>query len=178
MVGTPLSLKITKRTNQLRSMEKWEGKVSSTLTKANANQIWPLFIDFFNFHKWFPNLSTCYGVHGTNGEVGGTRYCAGSSLPNKDGDADQVSWSKERLVAVDHENMAMSYEMVDCNVGFKSYLSTIRVVGGDGKGCVIEWLFSVNPIDGLTYEDLFQRYQTRLDQTTKKMEDSLVQNNG
>ncbi|KAI3743588.1 hypothetical protein L1987_61298 [Smallanthus sonchifolius] len=156
-------------------MAKWEGKVSSTLSKASANQIWPLFIDFFNFHKWFPNMSTCYGVHGTNGEVGGTRYCAGFSLPNEDGGADQVSWSKERLVAVDHEKMTMSYEMVDCNVGFKSYLSTIKIVCGDGEGCEVEWSFDVNPLEGLTYEDLVQKYQNGLDKTTKKMEDGLVQ---
>ncbi|KAK9068383.1 hypothetical protein SSX86_012496 [Deinandra increscens subsp. villosa] len=159
--------------------EKWEGKVSTTLTKASADQIWPLFIDFFNFHKWFPNVSTCYGVHGTNGEVGGTRYCAGFSLPNKDGGANQVSWSKERLVAVDREKMSMSYEMVDCNVGFESYLSTIKIACGDGgQGCVVEWSFVVNPVEGLKYEDLVQKYQTGLDQTTKKMEDDLYHNNG
>ncbi|XP_076949999.1 lachrymatory-factor synthase-like [Bidens hawaiensis] len=159
------------------SMAKWEGKVSSTLTKANANQIWPLFIDFFNFHKWFPTLSTCYSVHGTNGEVGGTRYCVTSSLPNEDGGPDHVSWSKERLVAVDHENMLMSYEMVDCNIGFKSYLSTIKIVPGDAEGFVVEWSYVVNPIDGLTYDVLLEKYQIGLDQTTKKMEDALVQSN-
>lgn len=157
------------------SMTKWEGKVSSTLTKANANQIWPFFIDFFNFHKWFPNLSTCYGLHGTNGEVGATRYCSGSSLPNEDGAS--TSWSKERLVAVDHDKMSMSYDMVDCNiVGFKSYVSTIKVVHGDGhdEGCAVEWSFVVNPVEGLTYEHLVQKYQSGLDQTCKKMEDHLV----
>ncbi|KAK1425981.1 hypothetical protein QVD17_14648 [Tagetes erecta] len=155
-------------------MAKWEGKVRSSLTKANAHQIWPFFIDFFNFHKWFPTLSTCYGVHGTNGQVGGTRYCAGFSLPNE---ADQVSWSKERLVAVDHEKMSMSYEMLDCNVGFDSYLSTIKVVcGDDDEGCVVEWSFVVNPVEGLRYEDLLHKYQTGLDQTCNKMEDALLQN--
>ncbi|KVH99841.1 lachrymatory-factor synthase [Cynara cardunculus var. scolymus] len=157
-------------------MAKWEGKVSATLTKASADQIWPLFKDFFNFHKWFPNMSICYGVHGVNGEVGGVRYCSGFSLPNQDGGVDNVSWSKERLVAVDSKQMSMSYEMVDCNVGFKSYLSTIKVVpSGGAKGCVVEWLFAVDPVEGLTYEVLYQKYQDGLDQTTKKMEDGLVQ---
>ncbi|CAH1442213.1 unnamed protein product [Lactuca virosa] len=128
------------------SVAKWEGKVSTTVTKASADEIWPLFIDFFNFHNWFPNMSTCYGVHGVNGEVGGIRYCAGFSLPTEDGSAEQnCSWSKERLVAVDRNKMSMSYEMVDCNVGFKSYLSTLK------------------------------KYQDGLDQTAKKMEDSFVQ---
>ncbi|KAI3512247.1 hypothetical protein L1887_19559 [Cichorium endivia] len=157
-------------------MAKWEGKVSTTLTQASADQIWSLFIDFFNFHNWFPNMSTCYGVHGVNGEVGGVRYCAGFSLPNEDGGADQCSWSKERLVAVDRTEMSMSYEMVDCNVGFKSYLSTVKVVRGGDEGCVVEWSFSVDPVEGLTYEYLVQRYQDGLDQTTKKMEAALVKN--
>ncbi|PWA56554.1 hypothetical protein CTI12_AA417710 [Artemisia annua] len=157
------------------SMAKWEGKVTTTLTKASANEIWPLFIDFFNFHKWFPNLSTCYGVHGLNGDVGATRYCAGFALPNNDGSIEQVSWSKERLVAVDTNQMSMSYEMVDCNVGFKSYLSTIKIVPTGAKGCVVEWSFEVDPVEGLTYEFLVQKYQNGLDQATKKMEDALVQ---
>nr|XP_043612048.1 lachrymatory-factor synthase-like [Erigeron canadensis] len=147
--------------------------VSSSLTKATANQIWLLFIDFFNFHKWFPNLSTCYGVQGTNGEVGCIRYCAGSSLPNEDGGVDKASWSKERLVAVDPKQMSMSYEMVDCNVGFKSYLSTIKVVSNGANGCVVNWSFSINPIEGLTYVYLVEKYQNGLDQATKKMEDAL-----
>ncbi|CAI9267841.1 unnamed protein product [Lactuca saligna] len=158
------------------SVAKWEGKVSTTVTKASANEIWSLFIDFFNFHNWFPNMSTCYGVHGVNGEVGGVRYCAGFSLPTEDGSAEQnCSWSKERLVAVDRNKMSMSYEMVDCNVGFKSYLSTLKVVGGGDEGCVIEWLFAVDPVEGLTYDYLLQKYQDGLDQTAKKMEDSFVQ---
>ncbi|KAL4560284.1 hypothetical protein LXL04_032434 [Taraxacum kok-saghyz] len=163
------------------SVAKWEGKVSTTLTKASADQIWSLFIDFFNFHKWFPNMSICYGVHGVNGEVGGVRYCAGFSLPNEDGGAEQNSWSKERLVAVDRNELSMSYEMVDCNVGFTSYLSTVKVVrgggngGGGGGGCVIEWSFDVNPVEGLTYEYLVQKYQDGLDQTAMKMEDALVE---
>ncbi|XP_071688452.1 lachrymatory-factor synthase-like [Rutidosis leptorrhynchoides] len=161
---------------EISSMAKWEGMVSTTLTKANAAQIWPLFIDFFNFHEWFPNLSTCYGVHGTNGEVGCTRYCSGSSLPNEDGGIDQVSWSRERLVAVDPNKMSMTYEMVDCNIGYKSYLSTIKIIPNETDGCVVNWSFSLDQIDGLTREYLVKKYQDGLDQTIKKMEDALVHN--
>ncbi|GKA51399.1 lachrymatory-factor synthase [Tanacetum coccineum] len=116
-------------------MAKWEGKVITTLTKASANEIWPLFIDFFNFHKWFPNLSTCYGVHGLNGEVGATRYWS------------PVSRSQKKMVAI---------------------------VPTGAKGCVVEWSFVVDPVEGLTYEFLVQKYQNGLDQATKKMEDALV----
>ncbi|XP_030543125.1 lachrymatory-factor synthase-like [Rhodamnia argentea] len=159
---------------------KWEGKVSTTVTKASADQIWSLFLDFFNLHKWFPSLSDCHGIHGKNGEVGCVRYCTGSSLSSKGtdktGENRPVSWSKERLVSIDPIERRLSYEMVDSNIGFTSYLSTVRVVPSnvDGEGgCAIEWSFAVDPVEGLALEDLVRKYEVGLQRMAKKMEDSL-----
>ncbi|CAL5359172.1 unnamed protein product [Camellia sinensis] len=66
----------------------------------------------------------------------------------------------------------ISYEIADCNVGFKSYVSTVKIVprgGGDGKdeGCVIEWSVTVDPVEGWRLEDLVKRYQLVLDPISK-----------
>ncbi|KAI4316090.1 hypothetical protein L6164_024106 [Bauhinia variegata] len=158
--------------------QRWEGKVSAQLRNATADQIWLLLKDFFNFHKWFPSLSTCYGVHGCNGEPGCIRYCAGFSISSH-GSEKSVSWSKERLVAIDHVDRSLSYEITDCNIGFKSYKSTIKVVpgvnGGDGQGgCVIHWFFTVDPVEGWALEDLANKYDVGLQSMAIKMEDEIA----
>lgn len=158
----------------------WEGKVSARLAKATADQIWPLLNDFFNLHKWFPGLAACYGIHGTNGEPGCIRHCEGSSIPstdtNTDGHSQPVSWSTERLTAVDHGERSLSYEIVDSNIGFKSYVSTVKVVpqGDDGQdGCVIEWSFSVDPVAGLVLDELVRMYKVGLRQMAERLEDGV-----
>ncbi|CAL5359173.1 unnamed protein product [Camellia sinensis] len=163
--------------SEQNSQPKWEWKVSTNLKHASADQIWLLFKDFFNLHKWFPSLPTCCGIHGTNGEVGCIRYCSGGRLASQGGDS-PVSWSTERLTAVDPVERMISYEIVDCNVGFKSYVSTVKIVpggGGDGKdeGCVIEWSVTVDPVEGWRLEDLVKRYQLALESMAEKMEDDL-----
>lgn len=155
---------------------KWEGKVSTRLSKASADQVWPLFLDFFNLHKWFPSLATCYGVHGTNGEPGCIRYCSGFSISSggSKGNSPQVSWSTERLTSVDHVQRSLSYEIVDSNIGFKSYVSKVQIVpdGENQSGCVIEWCFTVDPVEGRALEDLVEKYDLGLQLMTKRMEDS------
>ncbi|XP_034204547.1 lachrymatory-factor synthase [Prunus dulcis] len=153
-----------------RVRAKWEATVSARLTKARVDQIWPLLKDF---HQWFPTLATCYGVRGANGEPGCIRYCSGSSIPSK-GDHKAVSWSKERLVAVDDADHSLSYEIVESHIGFKSYVSTVRVVpGGDVEGqygCLIEWSITVDPVEGWGLDDLVKKYELCL----QSMEDAVL----
>ncbi|XP_010049130.2 lachrymatory-factor synthase [Eucalyptus grandis] len=163
-----------------QSGHKWEGKVSTRVAKASADQIWPLFVDFFNLHKWFPGLSDCYGIHGKNGEPGCVRYCAGFSISSEGtsdpGENRPIKWSKERLVGVDPLGRSLNYEMVDSNNGFTSYASTVRVIPGDGDGeggCTIEWSFTVDPVEGWVLEDLVRKYEVGLQGMGRKMEDSI-----
>ncbi|OIW18601.1 hypothetical protein TanjilG_13353 [Lupinus angustifolius] len=152
------------------SSERWEGKVSAKLKSTTAEQAWPLVKDFFNLHKRFPTLATCYGIHGTNGEPGCIRYCAGSSIRSNG----SVSWSKEKLVAVDDVDRILKYVIVDCNIGFNSYESSIRVLKDDGlEGCLMEWSFAVDPVEGLVFEDLVQKYHLGLQRMAEKIEDEI-----
>jgi hypothetical protein len=153
--------------------QRWEAKVSTKLKNTTKQQAWPLIKDFFNIHKRFPNLATCYGIHGSNGEVGCIRYCAGSSLPS----SQEVSWSKERLVAVDEVDLSIKYEIVECNIGFECYESTMRVVDGDGDGdggCGVEWFFGVDPVEGLEFEELVSKYRVGLQVMAQKMEEEIA----
>lgn len=155
------------------SPEKWQAKVSVTLTKAKPDQIWPLFTDFFNLHKWLPTLATCHGVHGINREPGCIRYCSGSSI-RFNGVESAAGWSKEKLVAVDHVERVMRYEIVESNIGFESYASTVRI-SPRGEGCVIEWGFTVDPVvGGLSLDDLVNKYEKALEVIAKNMEDALT----
>ncbi|KAJ4951575.1 hypothetical protein NE237_028407 [Protea cynaroides] len=159
---------------------KWEGKVSVCLKGATAEQVWPLLEDFFNLHKVFPTLATCYGVEGVSGKSGCVRYCAGFSIPSTGGDGDMpvtVSWSKERLVAIDPSEWTMSYEMIDSNIGFTSYLSTIRVFPGNiGNGSTkIEWSFVVDPVEGWKLEDLISKYESGLQRMAERIDDTISQ---
>ncbi|KAF3675758.1 putative monoglyceride lipase-like [Capsicum annuum] len=164
------------------SEPKWEAKVSTRLEKASADQIFCLFKDFFGLHKWFPSLSTSYGIHGENGEVGCIRYCTGFSLrpPESDrtstGEAPVSVWSKERLMGINPIERILSYEIVDSNIGFNSYFSTVRIVPDevDGlNGCVIEWCITVDPVEGMRLEDLINKYDAGLQGMAKNMEDAL-----
>ncbi|KAJ0083333.1 hypothetical protein Patl1_30045 [Pistacia atlantica] len=82
-------------------------------------------------------------------------YCSGCSIsPSASNEnSPQASWSTERLISVDHVQRSLSYEIVDNNIGFKSYVSTVKIVPEDNEGenqsgCVIEWGFTVDPMEG------------------------------
>ncbi|PON47419.1 Polyketide cyclase/dehydrase [Trema orientale] len=160
---------------------KWEAKVSAKLDKATVDQIWPLFTDFFNFHRWFPtNIEVCYGVHGANGEPGCIRYWSGSLTSSGNGEADEKPWGKERLLAVDHAEHILTYELLENNIGHKSYVSTVKIFPADKahdqdhpRGCVIEWSFSVDPIEGFTLDGMVAKYNEWIRQIAGKMEASL-----
>lgn len=155
---------------------KWDGKVSTRLTKATADQIWPLFKDFFNIHKWFPGSPSCSGIYGTNGKPGCIRYCSGFSI-QPDTEKQPDNWAKERLTAVDDAEHSLSYEIVDSNLGFTSYVSKVKIVQAPGDGCVIEWSFSVDPVEGSVLDDMLALYNAWLKCIGQRMEDHVVLGN-
>ncbi|KAE8056627.1 hypothetical protein FH972_013381 [Carpinus fangiana] len=110
-------------------------------------------------------------------EPGCIRYCAGFSIPSDGAGADKpFSWSKERLTAVDNEGCSLSYEIVDSNIGFKSYITTVKIVPQGADGCVIEWSFTVDPVEGWVLDDLVKKYEVvGLQCMAKRMEDAVLQ---
>lgn len=133
---------------------KWEGKATAKLRKPTAEAVWPLLQDFCTLHKWLPSIDTCFKVDGADGERGLVRYCAAAAP----GDGEPaVKWCREKLTAIDPVEKRLSYEIMENNMGFKSYESTLRVVpidGGDDLGCQIEWSFVADPVEGLSCDDL------------------------
>ncbi|KAL1532527.1 lachrymatory-factor synthase-like [Salvia divinorum] len=133
---------------------KWEGKATAKLLRPTANEVWPLLEDFCSLHKWLPTIDTCFKVVDDDEDNGLVRHCAASP---QDGSDSEAQWCRERLTGMDPAGKWLSYEVVDSNMGFKNYKSTMKVVpidGGDDLGCQIEWSFETDPIEGLSCEDL------------------------
>ncbi|KAF6161630.1 hypothetical protein GIB67_017268 [Kingdonia uniflora] len=154
----------------------WNAKLKVKLTGPTADQIWYfLYDDYFNLHKWLPNLSVCRPVEGKLVELGCVRYCVGADILSQDGKCNVVSWANEKLVAVDIEQKSFTYEIVDGNIGFNSYVSTMKVVDKDDDGCCwIEWSFVVDPIEGWKFEDLVSMFELGLQGMARRMEDASV----
>ncbi|TKY44581.1 Lachrymatory-factor synthase [Spatholobus suberectus] len=159
---------------------KWKGKATTEVKGAKAEQVWLLLEDFFGLDKWFPTLSTCIPVEGISGQPGCVRFCAGFKTP-LDGHAKQtVNWTKQKLLSIDPAHRTFSYSIVDGNVGFHSYVSTLKV-HPKAEGCEIEWLYEVEPVEGwkLEYLDSFidtglQVMAQRMQAALKTMEQALM----
>ncbi|CAB4318747.1 unnamed protein product [Prunus armeniaca] len=156
---------------------KWEGKASAELNGPEAEQVWPLLEDFFGLHKWFPTLTTCLGVEGISGQPGCVRYCAGFKTPvdhkrEQDQDQEKVNWTKQKLLSIDPAQLIFSYSIIDGNVGFNSYISTVQVVPKEG-GCSVVWKYEVEPVEGWKMEDLDMFIGTGLQVMASRMEASL-----
>ncbi|KAL6226546.1 hypothetical protein ACLB2K_000508 [Fragaria x ananassa] len=154
---------------------KWEGKACAEIRSPKAEQVWPLLEDFFGLHKWLPALPTCLPVQGVSGQPGCVRYCAGVKTP-VDLESDQPAhWScKQQLLSIDPSQMTLSYCNIDGNIGFNSYIATMRVLLKE-DGCSIEWKYEVEPIEGWTLKDLDMLIGTDLQEMASRMEASLNQ---
>ncbi|XP_061369622.1 lachrymatory-factor synthase-like [Gastrolobium bilobum] len=156
------------------SKSRWEGETSVELHGITAEQVWPLLEDFCNIHKWMP-IETCYQVEGVTGQPGLIRYCA--TTTRDDGDP-LIKWAKEKLLMIDPIQHCLIYEVVDSNMGFKSYVATLKllpvtIVSGDKPkptSCKIQWSFACDPVDGWTFDGLFSYIQFVLQFMAKKME--------
>ncbi|XP_074289338.1 lachrymatory-factor synthase-like [Silene latifolia] len=158
-----------------QNIRKWEGETRVEIQNISPKEIWPLISDFCSLNKWFPHVKTCYLVEGVPNEVGMIRYCGNKEFPSED-----EQWAKEKLLMIDSSNMCFSYEIVDNNAGFKSYVATVRLERVDDEdggvcGCRIVWSFVADPVDGFTLEGLVGFIGSLAQVMAKRMEESLVQ---
>ncbi|KAM1173686.1 hypothetical protein FF1_026347 [Malus domestica] len=152
-----------------------QGKCRAKRPQSRANLA--SFGDFFGLHKWFPTLTTCLGVEGTQGVAGCVRFCAGVKTPvdhksDQNQDQEKVNWTKQKLLSIDAAKMTYSYSIIDGNIGFNSYISTVQVVLKDA-GCTIVWKYEVEPVEGWRLEDLDLLIGTGLQVMASRMEASL-----
>ncbi|KAI4377086.1 hypothetical protein MLD38_014772 [Melastoma candidum] len=153
---------------------KWYGCAAAELAGPTADQIWPFLEDFFGLDKWFPTLTTCIPVEGVQGEPGCVRYCAGFRTPvDQDGETDRLNWTKQKLLTIDPGERVFSYSIVDGNVGFRSYVSTVGVVPNEG-GCSIVWEYEVDPVEGWKPEDLDRFIGNGLEVMARRMEETVL----
>ncbi|KAJ6406410.1 hypothetical protein OIU84_010017 [Salix udensis] len=143
---------------------KWEGKSIAELRGPTADQIWSLLEDFCNINKWFPGLDVCNQVGGELGKPGLTRYCASKTLST---------------YGCHDEGECLSYEVLENNLGFKSYMATMKVLEINGSdagenGCKIEWSFIADPAEGWTFEDFMSFMSFCLQSMGKNMEQDVL----
>ncbi|CAK8533940.1 unnamed protein product [Lathyrus sativus] len=159
--------------------EKWKGKANTKLPGCKSEQVWPLLEDFFGLDKWFPTLSTCIPIEGTPGKPGCVRFCAGFKTPIDKNGKQRLNWTKQKLLSIDPIQKVFSYSIIDGNVGFYSYVSTVKVMRKE-DGCEIEWIYEVEPVEGWRLEDLdffigsgLDVMAQRIQQALKTMKDAL-----
>ncbi|XP_057958196.1 lachrymatory-factor synthase-like [Malania oleifera] len=157
---------------------KWQRKATVKLNGLTPDQVWPLVSDFCALDKWVASLDTCRHVDGVPGQLGLVRYCASTAQPTSNGgDGPTIIWAKEKLVAIDPIGRSLSYEVIDNNMGIKSYVGTMKVLATDGSdaggGCQIEWSFVADPIQGWSLEDFAAYINSALQSMGKRMEEAL-----
>ncbi|XP_022996730.1 lachrymatory-factor synthase-like [Cucurbita maxima] len=155
---------------QLLPPSKWEGEVSAETTAGKPHEIWPLLADdFCSLHKWLP-MDTCHYVEGVEGQPGLIRYCATTDTTSSS--EPSIKWAHERLKLIDPTEHILTYEILDNNIGFKSYVATIKLLpggGDDGGGCKMVWSFEADPIEGWPLEEFVKYLEFSLQQMVNKM---------
>lgn len=154
----------------------WEGKVSAKLNGTTADKVWPLLEDFCSLNKWLQTIDTCYKVDGAYGQPGLIRYCGSTISSSSNGsDKSMIMWCHEKLLEIDSIKRALSYEILENNMGFKQYKGTFEVVpiDDDGEeGCEIVWRFVADPVEGWKYEDLLGYIESSLHGMAEKMQNA------
>ncbi|KAF3444011.1 hypothetical protein FNV43_RR13701 [Rhamnella rubrinervis] len=159
---------------EISQQPKWDGKARAEVAGFKAEQVWPLLEDFFGLNKWFPALTICLPVEGVSGQPGCVRFCSGFKTPvddHRDGQG-TVNWTKQKLLTIDAAKHTFSYSIVDGNVGFNGYVSTITVEEEE-DGCSIEWSYEVEPVEGWKPEYLDSFIDKGLEAMASKMEAAL-----
>ncbi|RZC06500.1 Lachrymatory-factor synthase [Glycine soja] len=157
---------------QEESKPKWEGKSVTELPGTDAEQVWTALEDFCNLHKWWP-IETCYQLEGVPGQPGLIRYCASTveeAVVGAQKTTTTIKWTKEKLLAIDPVQRCLSYEIVENNMGFKSYVATLKVLPMNGDGCKIDWGFVCDPVEGWSFQDLKLYLESSLQSMAKKIQ--------
>ncbi|CAL0300893.1 unnamed protein product [Lupinus luteus] len=148
-------------------------KATVELAENSTEQVWPYIEDFCCIHKLIP-LDICHKLEGIEGQPGLIRYCA-ITIKGDDADAETtiMNWAKEKLLSIDRVQRCLSYEVGENNMGFKSYVATMKVlaINEDAKegGCKIEWGFVSDPIEGWRLQDLKSFIDSNLQAMAKKI---------
>ncbi|PIA64761.1 hypothetical protein AQUCO_00100317v1 [Aquilegia coerulea] len=163
----------------MAEQKQWEGTVSVKLPNSTADQIWPLYVDFCNLHKWLSKIDRmCQHVEGSPdpAQPGCIRYVSSPGTQFPDGTEGPRVWASEKLLTIDHTERCLSYEITESNMGFNNYVAKIKVLPGDEdnqSGCLIEWTYVTDPVDGMAIEDLVSLLSSTLRTMAKRMEEAL-----
>ncbi|XP_059642342.1 uncharacterized protein LOC132284272 [Cornus florida] len=155
---------------------KFEGKATVKLGGPTADEVWSLLEDFCSINKWRPGVDTCYQVEGVQGQPGLIRYCATTPMSSSKGDEKVIYWAREKLLSFDPIKRCFSYEMLENNAGFNSYVAMIKVLpvnDDDECKCQMEWSYTVDHLDGWTHEFLDFYVKSSLQGMAERLEKAI-----
>jgi hypothetical protein len=155
----------------------WEGRVTSPVPAATADEAWALLSDFLAFHVWHPRVAACRLSSGPPRAPGCVRYCEGVVASGDE----RPDWAHETLLEHDAARRFFRYEMNDNNMGFGAFFATFRVVvpaplqpsAAEG-GCELRWEFECEPVRGTPREALVARLQAGLDGMAARVRDRVL----
>ncbi|GLJ29985.1 hypothetical protein SUGI_0592760 [Cryptomeria japonica] len=134
------------------SNSKWQGSVEGKIM-APLESVWKIASDYYEMHKWFPDMKLCERVEGAPEQgVGSVRRCI-TSLPSDQESTDSIAL--EELIAQDDTNHSFTYRVTDSNLpGFIGHEGTFEFceLTKEEGNCLMKWSFQMNPIAGFTKE--------------------------
>lgn len=99
---------------------------------ASASKIWAIVRDFVHVNRWVVDLASC--IPEGNG-VGMRRH-----LIQKDG-----ARVLEQLDELDETSKTIRYHILESDLPFASYSSTIEIKGEGSESCVVIWTSTPEP---------------------------------
>ncbi|KAG6551562.1 hypothetical protein Mapa_006985 [Marchantia paleacea] len=130
---------------------KWRA-VSRIQTDVPAENLWAVAKDYCNL-DWCSVVTGCVLLEGEapGTTVGTVRHCTNDNVP---------WYSDEKLIAIDHEKLTLTYAMVDSSLGWIDYRATLSI-GRDQDGkSIVELKGEQGPRDTATEEEAVQ-FMTR-----------------
>ncbi|GAA0138961.1 hypothetical protein LIER_00605 [Lithospermum erythrorhizon] len=144
---------VSAKTLSAARQQQWRGTVLSEVIKGRtAAVVWPLFEDFCNQYEILPvDVSFC--VVPIRDPL--TRYLATQvrSAPGASSIDSTVTWEKHELLELNSNKRFLRYKMIENNQGITTYLPTISVLEHK-DGSQIKWDFIIDPVKGLTIDDV------------------------
>ncbi|GAA0163718.1 hypothetical protein LIER_19514 [Lithospermum erythrorhizon] len=142
---------VSAKTISAARQPQWKGAVlSETIKGRTADEVWPLFQDFCNLYEIFP-IDVSFCTLPLSDPL--IRFLA-TKVPSRTGDNSTiVSWEKHQVLEMNSKKRFLRYKMMENNQGIKTYLPTVSVLEKK-DGIQIKWDFVMDPVVGVTIEDV------------------------
>ncbi|GLJ29983.1 hypothetical protein SUGI_0592740 [Cryptomeria japonica] len=148
---------------------KWQGSVEAKIM-APLEVVWKIASDYYELKKWFPGMKSCERVEGAPERgLGSVRRCI-ICLPSDEESRD--FFFAEELIAQDDTKHSCTIRVTDTDLpSFMGYEGTVECCEAEeDDNCLMKWSFEMNPIAGLSKEDIEALWSSILTGKAKMLE--------